>query len=49
MTKGYTPEIEVTDNSTSILSSYLPTVTKSITPAITNVKANTNLTITYRP
>lgn len=49
MTTGYTPQMEVTDNSTSTLITLLPTVTKSDTPSIASVKANTNITISLRP
>jgi hypothetical protein len=49
MTLSITPAMENTNNSTSQAVIYDPSVTTSETPAITNVKANTNLTLEYRP
>jgi hypothetical protein len=48
VTKSLTPAIVVTNNGAApVLVTYKPTVTHSSTPAVTNVKASTNLTVSY--
>jgi len=49
MTHSITPAIVVTNNSTAIVVSYAPTVTQSRTPEVSHAKANTNVTLEYRP